>query len=513
MFYPRWLLIFVVGGMALSKSTAAERPNPQELAARIDARIEAELAKVGVKPTSVVDDATFLRRATLDLTGRIPTAAEVREFLADRSPDKRSKLILRLINSGGHTRHMATFWRRSWVPQADTPQFARLTDDFEAWVAARLQDNTRYDRIVRELLTLPESASLKRGAITPIGFYTASEQKPENLAANATRSFLGVNLDCAQCHDHPFARWTRDQFWQTAAFFAAPQTSDKGKPVPPSLMIPNTKKMLGPELLDGTPVKWPEILASETGRTLLTNWLTAADNPYFARNAVNRLWAQIYGTALVEPLDDLSSDSANTGFQAELLKELGDVFTSSGFDLKYLTQALVMTQAYQRSTGDVDSAPTDPRLFARMPVRGMTGEQLYDSLRIASGLPPDRGDTGRGQGLDDRRRFVARFHVERPVTAERSITQALSMMNGQLTTDLTEPAKNPTLGGVINAPFLDTKGKVETLFLAVLGRAPSAKELKTMIEYLETTNESDRTRAIGDLFWALINTTEFNTNH
>ena len=508
--YHRSLLLLAAAITCPPTVRAADPPDPAKLAALIDARLEAGWTTAGVKPAPPVDDAAFLRRASLDLVGRVPTVAEVREFLADASPNKRAKLVTRLTDSGGHTRHMATFWRRTWVPQTDTPEFARLADDFEAWVATRVQENAPYDRVVRELLTLPETAG-RRGGVSPAGFFAAGEGKPENLAANATRAFLGVNLDCAQCHNHPFARWTRDQFWQTAAFFAPPRKGAGGKPMPPELSVPNTKKSLSPELLDGTAVKWPEDVRTDTGRRLLAGWLAAKGNPYFARNAVNRLWANFYGTALVEPLDDLSGDSGNTGDHAELLKELGDAFAESGFDLKYLTRALVLTKVYQLSASM--PAATDPRLFARMPIRGLTGEQLYDSLRTASGLPPERADTGRGLGLEARQRFAAQFHVERPVSAERSITQALSMMNGRLTTDLTDPAKNLTLAGVASAPFLDTKGKIETLFLATLGRKPTAKELKTTVDYVESVAETQRERALGDVFWALVNSTEFNTNH
>jgi hypothetical protein len=149
-----------------------------------------------------------------------------------------------------------------------------------------------------------------------------------------------------------------------------------------------------------------------------------------------------------------------------------------------------------------------------MPVRGLTGEQLYDSLRTASGLTPERDDVGRGLGLETRKRFVAQFHVERPVSAERSIVQALSMMNGRLITDLTDPKKNPTLAGAAEAPFLDTGGKVETLFLAVLGRRPTEKETALMVKYVESGgSENNQHRALGDVYWALVNSTEFNTNH
>ncbi|MBN9520507.1 hypothetical protein J0H58_18610, partial [bacterium] len=151
------------------------------------------------------------------------------------------------------------------------------------------------------------------------------------------------------------------------------------------------------------------------------------------------------------------------------------------------------------------------RLFARMPVRGLTGEQLYDSLRTAAGLPPERADTGRGLGLDGRKRFAAQFLVGRPIEAERSVTQALAMMNGRVTADLADPAKNPTLAGAAGAPFLDTREKVETLFLAALGRAPTYRESGAMIAHVEAA--ADRGRALGDVFWALVNSTEFNTNH
>lgn len=488
---------------------AGEPSAVEKLSALIDSRLAAGWAEAGVRRASPVDDATFLRRASLDLIGRIPTVAEAREFLSapDDPPGKRAALIKRLVESGGHTRHMATFWRRTWLPQADTSEFARLSDDFEAWTALRMREAAPYDRVVRELLTLDEADSARPGLVSPSGFFAASEHKPENLAANATRVFLGVNLDCAQCHNHPFARWTRNQFWQTAAFFAPAGDGDSG---PPRLKIPNSEKSLAPALLDGSTVRWPESPSPPrgTGRRLLANWMVAKDNPYFARNAVNRLWAHLYGRALVEPLDDLSGEGSNLGDHAELLEELADAFAASGYDLKSLTLALALTEAYQSSAANPDEGPTEGRLFNGMAIRGLTGEQLYDSLRTAAGLPPERDDTGRGQGREDRKRFAAQFHVERPVDAERSITQALSMMNGRLTTDLGDPANNPTLAGVVEAPFLDTAGKIDTLFLAVLGRRPREEESKVSIAYVEEGGT-----ALGDLFWALVNTTEFSTNH
>lgn len=483
----------------------------QKLAQLIDKRLAKWWTTNGVKPTEKVDDATFLRRASLDLIGRIPTPSEVRDFLADPSKDKRQKLIEKLISNGGHSRHMATFWRRSWLPQTDTNEFSRYADDFEEWLAVRLQQKTPYNILINEILTFPSqpSATIKK-TVNPANFFVVNENKPENLAANTSRAFLGINLDCAQCHDHPFARWTRDQFWQTAAFFM-PSTIEEGKTTLSQLMIPNSNKMVSAELLDGSKIVVPEKLAPESGRIVLSNWMTDNGNPYLARNAVNRLWSHFFGLALVEPLDDLSSDAGTKGSQADLLKELADIFVKSGYDLEYLTKAITQTQAYQLSTAAGDPPASELRLFARMPMRGLTGEQLYDSIRTASGLPVERSDVG--QSLAARRRFISQFYVERPIFAERSISQSLALLNGQMTNSLTDPKNNPTLAGVIDSPFLETQDKIEVLFLAVYGRKPTDRETNKITLYLEAGGSAATKKSFGDLFWSLINSTEFNTNH
>jgi hypothetical protein len=497
---------------------AAAPPDPAALAARIDQHLAAGWGGAGIKPAEPADDATFVRRVYLDLLGRIPTVAETRAFLADKSADKRAKLIDSLLGSGGHTRHAATFWRRIWIPQADTPQFARLTDGFEEWLAARLAENAPYDSIVRELLVAPSGRPMRgyrvEGGLAAQAFFAASESKPENLAANAARAFLGVNLDCAQCHDHPFARWTREQFWQTAAFFAAPTPATDGKTARLELDIPGTKKTVLAGVLTGKDRALPTELGPTTGAKVLAGWVTEKDNPFFAKNAANRLWADLFGTGLVEPLDDLGGE--NSPSHAELLDELGRAFADSGYDLRYLTKVLVLTKAYQLASTRPDgrSPASDARLFARMPVRGLTGEQLYDSLRVAAGLPVERDDLDPLNALRQRKQFATQFHTERAATAQRSIIQSLALMNGPTTAVLTDPSKTPILASTADAPFLDTRGKVEVLFLATLGRKPTDKERASFAWYVESGgSHKEATKALADVFWALINSSEFNTNH
>lgn len=482
--------------VALLVPPVADAATPSELANQIDKRLAAKWAADKVTPSESADDAEFVRRVYLDLTGRIPTPAEARGFLNDKDADKRAKLADKLIDSALFARHMATVWRREWVPQSDTPQFSNLSDDFEAWLAGEFRRGTGVDAIARKLLT----ATGKSEKDAPTTFLTASEYKPENLAANTTRAFLGVNLDCAQCHDHPFARWTREQFWRTAAFFARPT----GTPARLEIALPNGKGRVSPKLLDDEKAEWPGEITDATGREVLAKWVTAKGNPFFAKNAVNRVWAHLFGTGLVEPLDDLSGQNAAS--HPELLDDLAAAFADSGYDLKLLTAAVVRTKAYQLSSA---GKRTDPRRFAKAAVRGLSGEQLYDSLRVAAGLTADRDDLDPLAAGRARRQFAEQFRVDRPGTAQRSILQALTLMNGTATADLTDPAKTPTLKGVADAPFLDTAAKVEVLFLAAYSRKPSADELAPLVKAVDAGGAG----TLADLFWAMLNSAEFNTNH
>ena len=499
-----FMLVLATSGPVLAADT---KPDPAALAERIDRHLSTAWAENQITPAELSDDAAFLRRATLDLTGRIPSVAEVNAFLADTRRDKRALLIERLTGTAAHARHLAVFWRKTWLPQTET--LATMADGTDDWLAVQLRQKTAYDRIVRDLLIAP-TVRPGGGQPVPRAFLTLNEGKADNLAASAARAFLGINLDCAQCHNHPFARWTRDQFWQTAAFFARPAPPGDGKPARLEVKILNTDRTVEPKLLTDTPVSWPAKLEEDTGRRVFATWLTATDNPYFARNAVNRLWAHFFGTGLVEPLDDLSGE--NPASVPPLLDDLTKAFVDSGYDLDLLTRAIALSRAYQLSSL-APAGASAPRLFSRAAVRGLTGEQLYDSLRVAAGLAPLRPDLDPPALLGERTRFAARLYVERPGSAQRSILQSLALMNGSMTTTLTDPQTAPTLTGIADAPFLDTAGKVDALFLATFGRKPTASESTTFVKYAEKGEPKDRQKQLADIFWALLNSAEFNTNH
>lgn len=478
-----------------------------------------------------VDDAMFLRRVTLDVTGRIPTVAEVHEFLEADANTRRAAVVDRLVCSGVAYRSIATLWRRAWVPQADNREFAGVTLPFEAWLAKRLRDGARYDELVAEVLTQDPSgkSSIVAG---PKGFFDANQSKPENLAASGARGFLGLNLDCAQCHNHPHARWTREQFWQTAAFFMAVPASSK-QAGPPRIKIPDTDVECEPVLLTKTSTPVPATLDSVSLRHAFVRWMLEDPERLMAKNAVNRLWAHFFGEAIIEPLDDLSREEFQSGPRAALLRDLADLFVASDYDVDVIVKGIVSSRAYRLvsassvpvvasarppspavAVGASTAPPTQERFLLRtVPVRGLTGEQLYDSLRVASGLPMERMDIGMSGDRSVRDAFVADFHVERTHGAERSITQALTLMNGSLVRALTTADGNRVLAALLASPFASGDDQIDTIFVAVLSRHATQQELEAVQRRFASSPDVSAEGRLGGLFWALFNSAEFCTNH
>lgn len=499
--------------------------DPAELAARIDRHIEAGWKAAGVKAADLADDAEFLRRVYLDLAGRIPHVAEVRQFLDDPDPNKRRKVVERLLASPGYVNHFANVFRSAWLPELETAaELAFTAQGFDSWIRARLAENAPYDRMVRELLTVPVVTSRRQPAAspearmeaTPIGFFLGKEGKPENLAAATARMFLGIRLECAQCHNHPTAQWKQEQFWSYAAFFAGLQM---GNPLElrevsgqRELVIPNTQTVVGPVYLDG---RLPDQRDRSNSRELLAEWITNRDNPYFSKAAVNRLWEHFFGIGLVDPVDDMEPE--NPPSHPELLDELAAQFSASGFDLKFLIRAIVWSTTYQRSSVQTDTGQDDPRLFARMSLRGLTPEQIVDSLAVAVGISSEPEPSNPFISRPTlRSELLARFRggTARRIETQTSILQALALMNGPLVSEATDVEKSRTLAAVIDAPFLDVRDKVETLFLAALSRRPTEAEAKRFVGYVESGGATgDPHKALADVFWVLLNSGEFLLNH
>lgn len=520
-------------------STLAAPPDPAALTNKID-KILADSWKANqVTPALRADDAEFMRRVYLDIVGRIPRVSEARDFLDSTDPNKRRLLVEDLLEgkpddqgvrhgSSGYVAHFANIWRREWLPQTlNNPQFQFFGPQFESWMRKQLQANISYDRMVRDVVTAqpfgaqPQTADSQALA----AFLFVNENKPENVAASVSRLFLGVKIECAQCHNHPFETWTRQQFWEFASFFAGLQSAGMGRRLPTeaieirSLTIPDLNKKVTARFLDGKDPKFQERVSS---RITLMDWMVAKDNPYFARNAVNRMWAYFFGAGLIDPLDEPGEQ--NPPSHPELLEELAKSFAASGYDLKFLIRAIVNSEAYQRSSADPNASATTERTFARMRVRGLTPEQLFDSLVAATYFDQDvPGNQRPFAGPNTPRgEFLAKFSTtERLSDVQTSILQALTLMNGQFIQERTNPdlvLTRPgasTLGSILDAPFLKTaEQKIEALYLAAVSRKPKPQELARLGEYVRKGGPTgDSKKALADIFWALLNSSEFGFNH
>jgi hypothetical protein len=477
----------------------AEAPDGSALAGRVDRLLAERWAAAGVQPGRRSDDAEFLRRAYLDLTGKIPPVAEVRRFLADRTPDKRDALIERLLRAPTHAVFFAAQWRPLLAPDAENdPGKQAALAALDAWLRRQFAANVPYDRWARELLTFPPDGrpDADPAAPSPRLFYQGRIDKPDELAAATSRLFLGVRLECAQCHDHPFAPWKREQFWSQAAFFAGLR-----RPGARTTAIPGTGRTAPARFLDGRP-------PADRGdpRALLGAWITDANNPYFAPAIVNRLWAHFFGVGLVDPVDDFGPE--NLPSHPRVLDELARAFVASGYDLRFLMRVLTGTRAYHLSSVAPDGKPADLRLFSRMNVKGLTPEQVFDSLIEATAL--------RGPQLPRlRTRFLTRFpRGESRLEGRTSTPQALALMNGELLAAAVDPAGDTTLGSVVASPFLTDGEKIDTLFLAALSRPPRDPERRRFVAFVAQGGATGgQPQALADVFWAMLNSPEFLFNH
>jgi hypothetical protein len=498
------LLSLPLGFVLASFAPAAEPTTAADaLAAQIDKQIAARWRQAGIRPASPSSDAEFVRRIYLDVTGVIPTVAQVRIFLADPSMDKRRRLIERLVDGPGFVRHRAAEWRRLIAPDAENdPNRQAAAAALEKWLQRQFAQNIGFDRTVRSILTWPMDENLIEGedpaAPSPRLFYQGRTKKPEELAAATTRLFLGVRLECSQCHNHPFAKWTREQFWNQAAFFTTPDKNGNGHS---TIAIPGTSQQARARFLDGAVP-----LAGSDARRTLAEWVVSPTNRYFARAAVNRLWEQFFGVGLVDPVDDLIAE--NPPSHPELLDTLAQAFVDNGCDIRMIVRAILLSNTYQLSSLSLDAGELpDPRLFSHMNVKALSPEQAFDSLLVATGY--------RGRDLQAMRgRFLARMtRGEQRLEGQSSIPQVLGMMNGDFLQAALRPEGEHTLGALLASPFQNADGDLEILFLAALGRQPSVGEKSRCHLYRKTALAEGRgEKALSDIFWALLNSAEFLHN-
>ncbi len=406
---------------------------------------------------------------------------------------------------------------------------------FEAWLRDKLRTNASYADLAREVVTMKLNSNFNGGfsffnpgeTPSPSAYFTAKGAKPENLGAAVARTFLGIRIECAQCHNHPFARWKRDEFWGFAAFFGGVER----QPGPDDqiffamrevvdrreVVVPGSERAIQPGYLGGGE---PELKFNVSSRLALADWMTSKENPYFAKAGANRVWAWLFGIGLVDPVDDLNDQ--NPPSHPELLDELAREFANHDYDVKFLFRAIMASKAYQRSSipATPSSSGDEIRLFTHHAVKGLSGEQLYDSLAQAIGMVVESRLNANpfviNQNDDTRAGFVEKFRKteEKPTEHDTSILQALALMNGKMVQNAVDLQQTGTYSAVAEAQFLDARGKVEALYLAALSRTPKPEELDRMVEYVERGGPTGHPKkALADVFWALLNSAEFMLNH
>lgn len=517
------LVVSLVSGATNSMADDVDR-----LASEIDLLIAQPWSSEEVIPAPRADDAEFLRRVYLDVGGKIPPVSELRAFLDDTSPDKRRQLVDDLLETSLYITHFTNVWTAAMLPEAQADfQVRFLLPSFEAWMRQQFAEDVAYDEIVRQILTTPLNNSRNRnpyqqqGAPTPIAFYQAKQIKPENLAAATSRVFLGIRLECAQCHDHPFDHWKREEFWGFAAFFGGIQRQGRAGIFGAitellekrEIAIPDTDKVVKVSFLNDDEVKFNP---GKSARDTLANWITTRENPYFSRMAANRMWANFFGLGIVNPVDDFGADTPPS--HPELLDMMADEFAAHNFDLKFLIRAITASEAYQRTSRQTHASQSVPERFARMATKGMTPNQLFASLAQATGYyEPFNARTRFAVGANNPRgQFLEMFSndSDTPIEQQTTILQALSMMNGQFVTNATGLSQSQTLAAVVDYPLMENPERIETLYLSALSRTPRPDELKRLVKYVDSGGpKQDSKQALADVFWALLNSSEFMLNH
>ena len=516
---------------AIPLGTASVHPEPLNF---IDEHVFRNLELIGVGSSRLCDDATFVRRVTLDIAGRIPSSTEAREFLLDDDPEKRSKLIDRLLQSPSYADYFANKWTALLKNRRDDASDITSNFAFHAWVRDSLLANVPYDQLVRELL-----AATGTVIANPAVAWYKRVKEPKQQMEDVAQLFLGVRMQCAQCHHHPFERWSQDDYYGLSAFFTRvgrKPTGIQGE----DLIFHQRGKAEAKNVKTGqmvTPVALGQdvgvIAPDEDPRLRLSKWLSDPGNPFFAKALVNRYWKHFFKRGLIEPEDDIRD--TNPASNPALLKALEDHFLSSGFDLKELVRAITNSRAYQLQAVPSDSNLVDRQNYSRFYPRRLQAEVLLDAIDELTGSTTNFANLPLGTkaiALPDnsynksspflrvfgRPESLSVCECERVQSA--SLAQSLHLINAA---DI--KSKLSVAGGTaqkLAAQKTPVKDRVSELYFAAFSRPPTKTELQISVEFL-TGQQSEKVdsetlpeitqQQFEDLIWALINTKEFLFNH
>jgi hypothetical protein len=484
----------------------------------IDGLVYRKLRKLNVLPSEMCDDADYLRRAYLDIIGTLPTADEARRFLADKRADRRARLVDELLGRPEY----ADYWALKWADLLRIDRQAlghKRAYGYYKWVRDGLAENKPYDRFAREIVT----AEGPLGEVAPAAFYKAVS-KPGEAASTLSQVFLGVRIACAECHHHPFDRWSQSDYYGMQAFFAP--VAVRGGPRDEVLLASGPAEARNPRtgelsLAHALAVSPPKDLPKGDSRTTLADWMTAPDNPWFARNIANRMWVHFVGRGLVEPVDDVRATNPPTN--PELLDALAKSFVESKYDVKQLIRTIMASRVYQLSSKPNVTNERDEQNASRALFKRIDAEVLLDMVCQTTGVPEKFSGVPAGsraiQLWDSK---VPHYFLKlfgRPVRAsacecervhEPGVAQVLHFLNSPEI-----HAKLAHDGGAVARlakEKADDAALAEELYLTFYSRYPSEKEKKVAAEYLKR-GAGNRREAAEDLAWSLMNSLEFVFNH
>lgn len=484
----------------------------------VDKLIDEKLRKLRIQPSDVCTDSEFIRRVYLDICGIAPKSGEVLDFVADENPEKRSQLVDQLLER----KEFVELWVMKWselLQIRSTKQVSyKSTLLYYNWLQQQIADDVPVDEMIRSLL------GSEGGTFTnPATNFYQNEQDNLKVAENVAQVFLGMRVQCAQCHNHPFDRWTMDDYYSFAAFFA--QLGRKQGEDPREQIVfnqgrgetkhPVTKQNMQPKFLGGDV---PDVKRRDR-RVVMAEWLTAADNPYFSKNLANIVWAHFFGRGIVHEVDDVRV--SNPPVNPELLAELGKKFTEYKFDFKALVRDICNSRTYQLSTTTNATNESDDTNFSHATLRRIRAEVLLDVIsRITEtqdkfrGLPLGARAVQIADG-NTSNYFLSTFGRAKretvcscEVITEPNLSQALHLLNG-------DSVHNKIKQGNLVKRLLDEEKSndeiVNELYLRCLARTPTAQERESIDGEIDTSG--DRQQALEDLFWALLNSREFVFNH
>ena len=508
----------------------------------LDRHINIILKREDIQPSKMSGDTEFLRRVHLDLTGKIPTPEEVLGFLKDGSPNKRQRKIEQLLVSDAYVDYWTELWVNWLIGRRSDRDSHRI--GLTLWVRDALTNNIPYNQFVQELIAA-DGELRDNGAVNYILRYRRS---PTTLTSHASRLFLGLPIQCAECHDHKTETWTQEDYYGIAAFFTGIESEQKGnidgvdmvgnkmkirnflitdKPEE-VIWVERLEKQVRPHFLDGTEYKGSPLEKREA----LAQWITDKSNPYFSQAIVNRIWKHFMGRALVEPVDGFGEENRPTN--PELLKWLANDFVIHDYDLQHLMRTILNSKTYQRTSQTNESNKDDQRYYSHAYVKPLSAEQFFYSLLQATDF--ERLQEVRMKGIKMRsseqrksmlhrlegkkREHLKKFtflldngEMEEIEAFNGTIPQALMMINGNIVNDSASHEEHGSFVNYVLEKWREPMERMEHIYLNVLSRLPTSKEKNYFRRYLERSLYRNKDLAYEDLYWVLLNSAEFSLNH